>query len=64
MRLNSIVPNFKAETTQGPIDFYEWQGNSWVTYIILIFTILFNISDLCNFFIFTYNIDYIFVIIM
>lgn len=30
MRLNSIVPNFKAETTQGPIDFYEWQGNSWV----------------------------------
>jgi len=30
MRLNSIVPNFKAETTQGPIDFYDWQGNSWV----------------------------------
>ncbi|XP_043478716.1 peroxiredoxin-6-like [Leptopilina heterotoma] len=30
MRLNSIVPNFKAETTQGPIEFYEWQGNSWV----------------------------------
>lgn len=28
MRLNSIVPNFKAQTTQGPIDFYEWQGNS------------------------------------
>lgn len=28
MRLNSIVPNFKAETTQGSINFYEWQGNS------------------------------------
>ena len=28
MRLNSIVPNFKAETTHGPIQFYEWQGNS------------------------------------
>ncbi|XP_043289862.1 peroxiredoxin-6-like [Venturia canescens] len=30
MRLNSIVPNFKAETTQGSIDFWEWQGDSWV----------------------------------
>lgn len=30
MRLNSIIPNFKAETTQGPIDFYDWQGKSWV----------------------------------
>ncbi|KAI4500702.1 hypothetical protein M0802_004294 [Mischocyttarus mexicanus] len=30
MRLNSVIPNFKAETTQGPIDFYEWQGKSWV----------------------------------
>lgn len=30
MKLNSIVPNFSAETTQGPIDFYEWQNDSWV----------------------------------
>ncbi|XP_014203955.1 peroxiredoxin-6-like [Copidosoma floridanum] len=30
MRLNAIVPNFKADSTQGPIDFYEWQGDSWV----------------------------------
>ncbi|XP_046744104.1 peroxiredoxin-6-like isoform X1 [Diprion similis] len=30
MRLNSVIPNFKAQTTQGPIDFYKWQGNSWV----------------------------------
>ncbi|XP_012283031.1 peroxiredoxin-6 [Orussus abietinus] len=30
MRLNSVVPNFTADTTQGPIDFYKWQGDSWV----------------------------------
>lgn len=26
-RLGSIIQNFKAETTAGPIDFYQWQGN-------------------------------------
>ncbi|XP_066591683.1 peroxiredoxin-6-like [Prorops nasuta] len=30
MRLNSIIPNFKAETTEGPIEFYSWQGDKWV----------------------------------
>ncbi|CAD7080806.1 unnamed protein product [Hermetia illucens] len=30
MRLGATVPNFKAETTKGPIQFYNWQGNSWV----------------------------------
>jgi thioredoxin-dependent peroxiredoxin len=29
LRINDIAPNFKAETTQGPIDFHEWIGNSW-----------------------------------
>jgi alkyl hydroperoxide reductase subunit AhpC len=29
LRINDIAPNFKAKTTQGPIDFHEWIGNSW-----------------------------------
>ncbi|KRT82043.1 hypothetical protein AMK59_4412 [Oryctes borbonicus] len=30
LRLGDTVPNFKADTTEGPIDFYKHQGNSWV----------------------------------
>jgi len=30
LHLGDVVPNFKAETTQGPIQFYDWQGKSWV----------------------------------
>ena len=29
LRLGDTAPNFKAETTQGPIDFYEYLGDSW-----------------------------------
>ena len=29
LRINSEAPNFKADTTQGPIDFHEWVGNGW-----------------------------------
>jgi len=29
IRLGDDAPNFKADTTEGPIDFYEWKGNSW-----------------------------------
>ena len=29
LRLGDTAPNFKAETTQGPIDFHEWLGDSW-----------------------------------
>ncbi|MDJ1470039.1 peroxiredoxin [Cytophagaceae bacterium DM2B3-1] len=32
LRLGDIAPNFQAETTQGPIDFYEWAGDSWVVF--------------------------------
>jgi alkyl hydroperoxide reductase subunit AhpC len=29
IRLNDTAPDFKAETTQGPINFHEWIGNGW-----------------------------------
>ena len=30
MLIGVTVPNFKAETTKGPVQFYDWQGDSWV----------------------------------
>ncbi len=29
LRLGDAAPNFKAQTTDGEIDFYEYLGNSW-----------------------------------
>lgn len=29
IRLGDVVPDFEAETTEGPIKFHEWLGNSW-----------------------------------
>ena len=29
LRLGDIAPNFKAKTTEGEIDFYEYLGDSW-----------------------------------
>ena len=29
LRLGDAAPNFQAQTTAGPIDFYEYLGNSW-----------------------------------
>ena len=29
LRLGDPAPNFKAQTTEGEIDFYEFLGNSW-----------------------------------
>ncbi|HVZ69413.1 MAG TPA: peroxiredoxin [Rhizomicrobium sp.] len=29
LRLGSIAPDFRAETTEGPIRFHQWLGDSW-----------------------------------
>ena len=29
LRINDTAPNFKAQTTHGPIDFHEWIGDQW-----------------------------------
>ncbi|HUN92080.1 MAG TPA: peroxiredoxin [Burkholderiaceae bacterium] len=29
LRINDEAPNFQAQTTEGPIDFHAWMGDSW-----------------------------------
>jgi thioredoxin-dependent peroxiredoxin len=29
IRLGDEAPNFRADTTMGSVDFYQWKGNSW-----------------------------------
>ncbi|HEX6978127.1 MAG TPA: peroxiredoxin [Alphaproteobacteria bacterium] len=29
IRIGDTAPNFRAETTQGPIDFHQWIGDGW-----------------------------------
>ncbi|MEJ6023551.1 peroxiredoxin [Ramlibacter sp. PS4R-6] len=29
LRINDTAPNFKANTTKGPVDFHEWIGDKW-----------------------------------
>ena len=29
LRINDTAPNFKALTTQGPVDFHQWIGDQW-----------------------------------
>ncbi|XP_025835382.1 peroxiredoxin-6-like [Agrilus planipennis] len=30
VKIGAVVANFSANTTQGPIKFYDYQGNSWI----------------------------------
>lgn len=30
IRLGDVAPNVEVDTTEGPIDFHNWQGDSWV----------------------------------
>lgn len=32
LRINETAPNFKAESTHGPIDFHNWMGDQWVVF--------------------------------
>jgi thioredoxin-dependent peroxiredoxin len=29
LRINDIAPDFKAETSKGPLNFHEWAGDEW-----------------------------------
>jgi len=32
LRLGTVAPNFKAQTTKGPIDFHDFIGDNWVVF--------------------------------
>ncbi len=32
LQINSIAPDFEAKTTEGPIRFHDWIGDSWVVF--------------------------------
>src|SRR5687768_5221936 len=29
LQLGDVAPDFRAETTEGPIEFYKWKGSGW-----------------------------------
>lgn len=43
MRLGTVIPNFSANTTKGPIQFYDWQDKSYVYLLFLEDKYIFNV---------------------
>jgi len=37
LRINSEVPDFSAETTQGNVNFHDWIGDGWAILAALFF---------------------------
>jgi thioredoxin-dependent peroxiredoxin len=36
LQIGDTAPNFEAETTEGPVRFHEWIGDSWAVLCIRI----------------------------
>ena len=32
LRLGDTAPNFTQDSSEGPLDFYQWAGDSWVVF--------------------------------
>lgn len=43
MRLGTVIPNFSANTTKGPIQFYDWQDKSYIYLLFLEYKYIFNV---------------------
>lgn len=55
MRLGTVIPNFSANTTKGPIQFYDWQDKSYVYLLFLEDEYIFKvIRNLAIFFVFIF----------
>jgi alkyl hydroperoxide reductase subunit AhpC len=33
LQIGDIAPDFQAESTEGPISFYDWKGSSWAVFL-------------------------------
>ncbi|HVV70212.1 MAG TPA: peroxiredoxin, partial [Verrucomicrobiae bacterium] len=32
LSINDIAPDFTAQSTEGPLHFYDWAGDKWVVF--------------------------------
>ena len=33
LKIGDFAPDFTADSTEGPLSFYEWKGNSWALFL-------------------------------